>query len=92
MADLQRTNFVYAPVKDDPIDRRLAEYINNKAHHKASLFFVRESNGIYSYGRKRLMMKIENDQIIMRVGGGFLTIDNFIDTYSPQEIRKRQKN
>ncbi len=27
--DLQRINFVYQPVKDDAIDKRLGDYINN---------------------------------------------------------------
>jgi hypothetical protein len=36
-------NFIYQPVKDDPTDKKLAEYINNnQVHSKASLFFVRE--------------------------------------------------
>ena len=41
--DLQRINFVYQAVKDDPIDKKLAEFINNnQVHKKASLLFVRE--------------------------------------------------
>jgi esterase/lipase len=43
MNDLQRMNFIYQPVKDDPVDKKLAEYINNnQVHSKSSLFFVRE--------------------------------------------------
>jgi hypothetical protein len=41
--------------------------------------FVRESEGIYKYGKKRVFMKIEKDQIIIRVGGGYLTIEEFLD-------------
>jgi hypothetical protein len=41
--DLQRINFIYAGIKNDPIDIKLADYINNnKDHKKASLLFVRE--------------------------------------------------
>ncbi len=43
MNDLQRMNFMYVAVRDDPVDKKLAEYINNnQLHSKASLFFVRE--------------------------------------------------
>jgi hypothetical protein len=50
------------PVKDDLVDKKLAEYINNNStHSKASLFFVRESEGIYTYGKKRIFIKAEND-------------------------------
>jgi hypothetical protein len=41
--------------------------------------FERESEGIYKYGKKRVFMKIEKDQIIIRVGGGYLTIEEFIE-------------
>jgi hypothetical protein len=40
---------------------------------------VREGEGIYKYGKKRVFMKIENDLIIIRVGGGYLTMEEFID-------------
>ena len=43
--------------------------------------FQRESEGIYKYGKKRVFMKIEKDQIIIRVGGGYLTIEEFIEQY-----------
>ena len=43
--------------------------------------FEREAEGIYKYGKKRVFMKIEKDQIIIRVGGGYLTIDEFIEQY-----------
>lgn len=90
--DLQRINFCYQAVKDDLTDKKLAEYINTTTHHKkASMLFVREQEGIYSYGKRRVFIKIEKEQIIIRVGGGFLTIDEFIESYSPYEVRKRQK-
>ena len=81
------------PVKDDLVDKKLAEYINNNStHSKASLFFVRESEGIYTYGKKRIFIKAENDQMIVRVGGGFETMERFIDNHCPYEVRKRQRN
>ncbi len=92
MNDLQRMNFIYQPVKDDPTDKKLAEYINNnQVHSKASLFFVREQEGVYTYGKKRIFIKSENDQMIVRVGGGYETIDRFIENHCPYEVRKRQK-
>ena len=39
---------VYIPVKDDPIDKKLAEYINNYPERsKLKIMFMRESEGIY---------------------------------------------
>ena len=83
---------MYQAVKDDLTDRKLAEYINNNnTHSKASMFFVRESEKIYTYGRKRIFIKVEKDQVIVRVGGGYETIDSFIENHCPYEVRKRQK-
>ncbi len=41
-------NVVYIPVKDDLIDRTLAEYINNyPEREKLQVLFMRESEGVY---------------------------------------------
>ena len=42
---------VYIPVKEDPIDKRLAEYINNYPdRQKLKIMFMRESAGVYQFG------------------------------------------
>jgi hypothetical protein len=46
---------------------------------KALGHLVREGEGMYKYGKKRVFMKIENDMIVIRVGGGYLTFDEFIE-------------
>jgi hypothetical protein len=69
-------------VKDDPLDQKLAYFINNMPYDmRDKMRFERESEGIYKYGKKRVFMKIEKDQIIIRVGGGYLTIEEFIEQY-----------
>ncbi len=41
-------NFIYQPVKDDPVDKRLAEFINSlEKNKKADLILVREQEGVY---------------------------------------------
>jgi hypothetical protein len=41
--------------------------------------FMRESEGVYMFGSKKVAVKIEKDNIKIRVGGGYLSIDEFID-------------
>lgn len=78
-------------MKDDPVDRRLAEYINNAPYKlRDHMKFERESEGIYKYGKKRVFMKIEKDHIIIRVGGGYLTIEEFIEQYCDTEASKKK--
>lgn len=40
---------------------------------------MRESEGVYEFGSKRVMVKEEKGKIRVRVGGGFLSIDEFLD-------------
>ena len=42
---------VYIPDKGDPIDKKLAEYINNYPdRQKLKIMFMRESEGVYQFG------------------------------------------
>ena len=42
---------VYIPVNDDPVDKKLAEYINNYPDRKKlKIMFLRESAGVYEFG------------------------------------------
>jgi hypothetical protein len=71
---------VYIPVKHDVIDKKLAEYINNYPERsKLKIMFMRESEGIYQFGTKKVYVRVDQDKINIRVGGGFLSIDEFLD-------------
>ena len=52
---------------------------------------MRESEGVYSFGTKKVAVKVEKDNIKIRVGGGFLSIDEFLDQYTPLEIEKLER-
>ena len=46
--DLKQRIAVYIPIKDDHIDRKLAEFINNYPERsKLKIMFMRESAGVY---------------------------------------------
>jgi hypothetical protein len=46
--DLKSRIAVYIPVKNDMIDKRIAEYINNYPdRQKLKIMFMRESEGVY---------------------------------------------
>ena len=53
--------------------------------------FMRESEGVYQFGTKRIMVKVEKDNIKIRVGGGFLSLDEFLDQYTPVELEKLER-
>ena len=41
--------------------------------------FMRESEGVYHFGSKRINVRVEKGKILIRVGGGYLGIDEFLD-------------
>ena len=46
--DLKQRIAVYIPLKDDPVDKKLAEFINNyPERNKLKIMFMRESEGVY---------------------------------------------
>ena len=46
--DLKSRISVYIPAKNDNVDRKLAEYINNyPERNKLKIMFMRESEGVY---------------------------------------------
>lgn len=90
--DLKSRIAVYIPVKNDSIDKRIAEYINNYPdRQKLKIMFMRESEGVYQFGSKRVAVKVDKDKINIRVGGGFLSIDEFLDQYTPAELEKLER-
>jgi hypothetical protein len=48
----------------------------------------RTSSGKYLFGTKNIMCKIVNSKLVIRVGGGYMGVDEFIQTYGPMEIAK----
>jgi hypothetical protein len=41
--------------------------------------FMRESEGVYVFGSKKIAVKVEYNNIKIRVGGGYLSIEEFLD-------------
>ena len=77
------------PVKGDKVDEALAEYINNmEDKSKLKVMFVRLNPGVYQFGSKKICIKVECGKINIRVGGGYMIIDEFIDEYTTIELEK----
>ena len=82
LIDFKARASFYQPVKDDPVDLRLAEYLNTVDRAKfARVTFIRESNGFYSFGSRRVQIELTQGKLKVRVGGGSLNIEEFVDQY-----------
>jgi len=82
----------YVPVKGDAVDAALADYLNtNKEAAKYRVLFIRESEGVYQFGSKKIYIKIEGDKVLIRVGGGYMTIRELLENVAPTEFEKLTK-
>jgi len=43
---------------------------------------------MYMFGSRKIIAKIVNGKLMIRVGGGFMTIEEFITQYGPMEMLK----
>ena len=48
--------------------------------------FIRLQPGIYSFGSKKCCVKVDNGKINIRIGGGYMTIENFLLKYTQVEV------
>jgi glycerophosphoryl diester phosphodiesterase len=53
---------LYVPIKDDPIDTALAEYLNSRSDPLA-VPFTREDQGVYIFGTKKIYLKLDFGKI-----------------------------
>lgn len=82
----------YIPAKGDYVDQCIADYINtscNKGQYRS--MFKRIEEGVYTFGTKKIFVRVEQGHINIRVGGGYLSIDEFVDQYTPTELDRLER-
>jgi hypothetical protein len=90
MAEIKERHPPYIPTLDDPIDVALFEYIKS-CDEPIPIPFTREEQGIYLFGTKRVFLKLENGNLAIRIGGGFTSIQNFIEIYTSIELERQEE-
>ena len=53
--------------------------------------FLRESTGVYEFGTRRVEVNVKQGKILIRIGGGYMPIDEFLEQYTPQELEKIER-
>ena len=87
LAELKKKYPVYFPIKNDLIDIALGDYLNGR-DLELSVPFIREGMGIYFFGTRKILVNYERMKLSVKVGGGFLPIEEFIIAYSEIEVEK----
>ena len=75
----------YKAVKGDPVDEMMQFHL---AKNNCTLKVVRTGPGKYLFGTKNIMAKVINGKLVIRVGGGYMGADEFIQQYGPMEMAK----
>ena len=90
--DLKAKVAVYIPIKDDGVDCKLADFINNYPdRNKLKIMFIREKAGVYEFGTKRVEVRHNKNKLVVRIGGGYMSVDEFLDQYMTIELEKLER-
>merc|ERR1712227_372656 len=79
---------LYKPVQGDIVDEMFAGYLN-KAELTIDVQRISASN--YMFGTKKILAKIINGRLVIRVGGGYMNAEEFIEQYGKIEMMKMMK-
>ncbi len=69
----------------DIVDQMIYDF---KEFRKIDIFIQKLGPGNYLFGTKKIYAKVVNGVLLIRVGGGFMDIDNFYSNYGEQEYYK----
>jgi len=88
--ELPKGEYVVTNAPKDKLDHRLNSFLGELyAKKRVSIIpFRRISHGNYEFGTQKVMVKVENEKIKIRVGGGYLLLDKFIEVQAPIEEAK----
>lgn len=78
----------YKAAKGDQVDEMLGNWINT---HGCEIEIRRLGGGFYMFGEKKIYAKIINGKLIIRVGGGYMNIDEFMQHYGMMELARQQR-
>lgn len=76
-----KAKFMAAP--GDDVDMLLAEALQQ---YDCDVPLTRLGGGFYLFGTRKIYAKINRGKLIVRVGGGYMAIDEFLRTYSDKEL------
>ena len=79
---------LYKPVVGDVVDEMFAGYLNKA---ELTISVQRLTAGNYMFGTKKILAKIINGKLVIRVGGGYMNAEEFIDQYGKVEMMKLMK-
>lgn len=65
----------------DVVDKMLIE-AQNAVQGDISLVLIDKAKNLYQFGTKRVTCKVQNGKLLLRVGGGYMSFEEFYAEYS----------
>ena len=76
-----RKKATYTPIRGDAVDELMARHLNESPYN---LPVKALGDGHYMFGNKKIFAKIMNEKLVIKAGGGFMLIDEFIKNYGDE--------
>lgn len=70
---------------NDEVDKMFGQFLNKLG---ISILIKKLGGGYYLFGTKKIFCKISNGKLVVRVGGGYMGIEEFIMQYGASEAKK----
>lgn len=68
----------YRPHPGDPVDSKLAEFVNRAQHSEYRGLFCRLGEGSYLYGTQRSTLRVRTDRLEALVEGEWIPVEDFV--------------
>lgn len=75
----------FSPQRGDNVDELIADYLNQNA---SPVPIKKLGNGYYMFGTRKIYAKVMNGNLVIRVGGGYMSIEEFIEAYGQAELER----
>ena len=77
----------FRPISGDAVDELMAAKLRE---HDCEVPCTRLGGGFYLFGTRKIYCKIMNGKLVVRVGGGYMSIDEFLLTNTSHELCRIQ--
>lgn len=89
VGEIKNNIAMYVPVKHDAVDQNLGLMINT---YQPPVPFFRLQAGVYLFGSRKVMVKlVTGNKLVFRVGGGFCSFHEFVETFAREELEKMEE-
>jgi hypothetical protein len=78
----------YKAKKGDEVDELLGELLNNT---NTEVEIKRTGEGKYMIGDKKVSAKVVNGKLLIRIGGGYMTMEEYMKSFGEAQLKRNQR-